>query len=616
MRYASLFLGAALAVPGLAFAGPVSPTPVSDLVVEATRLPTMLVDAPDVRVIDRAQIDARQAVWAADILTTVPGLALTRNGAFGGVTSVRIRGASSDKTLVLIDGVPQNDVSNPNGVYDFANLDLSDIERIEILSGPQSSLWGSDAIGGVISLTTRETDGWRASAEGGTLATFDGSAAIGRRTDAWAVGASIFGDRSDGVAKADGIGPANPYWSWSAGAYGRLTPSNAISLDARARYVQSYASVDGYDANTFAFGYTPQYATSRGWSGQARAIAQAPLGFTDTVSVGLYSLDRSDTYIGQPASSSRFTAQSQDYRFTTERGGPTDAFGVVFGAERQNTEASLSTGARQGLGTTSGFAVVRLRPVGPLTVTASERYDAPDSYAASATGHLAAVLKLGGGFSLEGAWGQGFKTPTISEIACDFCFPAGPSKGLKPEHAQGWDAGIAWASADGAYSARLTGYELAVKDQIAFSPSFPFVYVNLERTRTTGLEAEADARLTRELSLSAEYAYTDARDLGAGTQMLRVPANTGSVSLNWTRGRWRGEVTVRAEGPDADINPSTFTPQRRPGFVLANVSGAYELSPRLELTARVEDLANTHYQEALGYGEPRRMIFFGLRAKG
>ena len=83
---------------------------------------------------------------------------MTDDGAFGGVTSVRMRGASSDKTLVLIDGVPQNDPSDPNGAYDFANLDLSNIERIEILQGPQSSLWGSDAIGGVVSLTTRELE--------------------------------------------------------------------------------------------------------------------------------------------------------------------------------------------------------------------------------------------------------------------------------------------------------------------------------------------------------------------------------------------------------------------------------------------------------------------------
>ena len=123
---------------------------------------------------------------------------------------MRIRGASSDKTLVLIDGVPQNDASDPNGAYDFSQLNLANIEKIEILQGPQSSIWGSDAIGGVISLTTREEDGWRAPGEGGTLNTFDGSAAIGQSTDTYAAGARFSGYRSDGVSKADGFPERDP----------------------------------------------------------------------------------------------------------------------------------------------------------------------------------------------------------------------------------------------------------------------------------------------------------------------------------------------------------------------------------------------------------------------
>jgi len=607
-----------LAAPGACLADPPADnaTPVAPVVVDATRLPTLLTDAPDVQVIDRAEIDARQAVYAADVLDTVPGLALTRDGGFGGVTSIRMRGASSDKTLVLIDGVPQNDPSDPNGAYDFANLDLSNVDRIEILQGPQGALWGSDAIGGVISLTTRELDGWRGASEGGTLNSFDGSAAIGKSTDLYAVGAQLFGDRSDGVAKADGIGPRDPYWSWSGGGYGRLTPASWITLDAHLRYDQSYAAVDGYDATTFAFGYTPQYATTKGWTGIARAIAQAPLGFTDTLSVGVYQQDRSDIYIGVAADSSAYNAMTEDYRFTAERGAATDPWGVVVGAERINTDASLSTGAHLGLGTTSGFGVVRYKPIDTVTLTASGRYDAPDSYQAQGTGRFAAVWRLPAGFSLEGAWGQGFKTPSISEIACDFCFPTGPSTGLKPEHAVGWDAAVGWTSPDQRLTAKVTAYRLAVRDEIEFSPSFPFRYVNLDNTRTDGAEVELDLRLTRTLSAHAGYAYTNATDLDADTQMLRVPRNSGSVSLDWAEGRWAADFTLRSEGKDADEDPSTFLPATRPGFTLADISGSYALSPSLQLTARMEDIADTHYQEVLGYGEPKRMIFFGIRAKG
>jgi vitamin B12 transporter len=587
----------------------------SPVVVDATRLPTPITDAPDVIVIDRSQIDARQAVFAQDILDTVPGLAVTDAGAFGGVTSVRIRGASSDKTLVLIDGVPQNDAADPNGAYDFSQLDLANIEKIEILEGPQSSIWGSDAIGGVISLTTREEDGWRAQGEGGTLDTIDGSLAAGKRTDTWAAGVSFSGFRTDGVSKAAGFPERDPDNTWNVGGYGRVDLGQNVVVDGRIAYVDSLVHTDGYNA-AFVFGDTPEFATYQSWSGDVRAVIHDPWGFTQTLTLGGYSLDRAALGNDDPANNSRFTSARQDYRWTSERGAPTDRFGVIFGVERISDHGSISTGDTLSLGTTSGFVLARVRPVDPLTLTGSVRYDAPDTFQGQATGHVSAVLQLPAGFSIEGAWGQGFKTPTISEIACDFCFPGGPSVGLQPEHATGWDGALAWTSPDRRVTAKLTGYGLDVRDQIEFSATFPFRYVNLAHTRSTGVEAELDARLTPHLTIEGAYAYTDAVDLDSQTQMVRVPRNSGSVSVLWNSGRWQADLSIRGEGPDLDENPSTFLPQTRPGFVLVSLSSAYSLSRRLDLTARVEDIANTRYEEVLGYGEPRRMIFIGFRAKG
>jgi vitamin B12 transporter len=608
-----------LAVPAAARASePSTPTPppapaVSGLVVTATRLPTKQADVPDVIVIDRSKIDQLQAVTAADVLKTVPGIALTDDGAFGGVTSVRMRGASSDKVLVLVDGVVQNDASDPNGAYDFSHLSLADVDNIQILEGPQSSIWGSDAIGGVISVTTRELDGWRVQGEGGSLTTFDGSAGIGKRTDDWAVGLSLDGDRTDGVSKADGFPERDGFWQWDVGGYGRVNIGPSVVLDAHASYTQSHTDTDGYNA-FFEFGDLPSYAPYRSWQGDVRAVIQDPWGFKETALISGSWLQRGD--IDDPNGDSTFTASREDVRWTAERGGPDDRFGVIFGAERESERGSLSTGFSQSLGTTSGFVEARVRPVEPLTLTAAVRYDAPDTFNGQATGHVSAALKLGDGFSLEGAWGQGFKTPTISEIACDFCFPSGPSVGLRPEHAQGYDVALAWASDDGRLRAKLTGYEFDVRDQIAFAASFPFVYVNIGRSRSTGLEAEIDAKLTPEITLSGEYAYTDAVDVSDATPMLRVPRNAGSVTLAWDHRRWHAAVLVRSEGPDADEDPSTFLPATRPGFTTANLTGAYDLTSHLQLTARVEDLAGTHYEEVLGYGEPRRMVFFGIKARG
>ncbi|HVL42092.1 MAG TPA: TonB-dependent receptor plug domain-containing protein, partial [Brevundimonas sp.] len=116
--------------------------PLPEVVVTATRLPAIVADTPGARVIDRRAIEQRGAVFAADILHDVPGLSVVRSGAFGGVAQVRMRGATPGKTLVLVDGVPVNDAAEVNGAFDFSGLELGDIERIEVLSGPQSSLWG------------------------------------------------------------------------------------------------------------------------------------------------------------------------------------------------------------------------------------------------------------------------------------------------------------------------------------------------------------------------------------------------------------------------------------------------------------------------------------------
>ena len=176
---------------------------VDPITITAARLPAPLTRTPDAHVVTEERIEARQGTLAADVLTEIPGVSFSQNGAFGGVASVRLRGAPSDKTLVLIDGVPVNDPSAPAGGFDFSSMDLGDIRRIEVLTGPQGSLWGSDAIGGVIAFTSREPDGVRAAAEGGSLATWRAAASIGRATDRYALGLSASSLRTAGISKAD-----------------------------------------------------------------------------------------------------------------------------------------------------------------------------------------------------------------------------------------------------------------------------------------------------------------------------------------------------------------------------------------------------------------------------
>jgi vitamin B12 transporter len=603
---ALLFLTPLLAGP--AFADP-PPTPVDEVIVTATRLPTDIADAPDAHVIDAAEIALRQASFAPDLLRLVPGLAVSDNGAFGGATGVRIRGAASDETLVVIDGVVQNDPSQPSGGYDFGALDVGDIERVEVLSGPQGSLWGSDAIGGVVSLTTREERGFRAALEGGSLSTVRGSAGVGESRPDWALGASASGFSTGGISKADGFSEPDPFHEWTAGLAGRANLAPGLSVDGRLRYASSRTDIDGYAPPAFTFGDTAEYATSRSWTGSARATLAGPWGFTQTLLVAGYHLNRAS--LGGPFPSG-YRAERGDIRWMADKGGPGDPFGLAVGVERDATGATLSDGSDAALGDTSAFAVVRDRPVRPLTLTASLRYDAPDGFAGRATARAGGVFDLAAGFALTGDWGQGFKTPTISQIACDFCFPPGPSVGLRPEVAEGWDLGLRRRSADGALDASVTYFHLAVRDQISFGAGR---YVNIDRTLSTGVEADLAARLSRALTLKGAYAHTDAVDQSTGALLPRVPKDAGSLSLLWAGARLSGAITVRAESNQADVNPNTFLPAVRPGLVLADIAAGWRLTPHLELTARVTNLADRRYEESLGYGEPGRMVLVGVRVR-
>ena len=569
---------------------------VDEVVVTATRLPSDVDLVTGARVVDRAELEARQTAFAAEVLATLPGVAIARTGAFGGVGAIRIRGAGPDKTLVLIDGVPAGDPADPNGAYDPASLQTADLERIEVLSGPQSSLWGSEAIGGVVALTTRELSGWRLEAEGGSLDTARAFAAAGVSEDRYALNGSVSAFRTDGVSKAAGGAEDDGFETFTANLGGRVRLSDIASLDARIRYTDSDIDIDGFPPPAFQLGDTPHRNTSRAWSGFVRGRFDA-LGLAHTLSLSAYDLTR-ENLTDFPA---RFEADRQVLRWTAEREG------LVVGAERQATEADLSGRIKEDLSVTSAFVVVR-RELAPVTLTASLRHDEPDRFKGKTTGRLSAAWALGGGFTLTGSAGQGFKIPTISQFACDFCFA--PAVPLVPEKAAGYDLRLGWRAERA--SAALTAYRLEVKDQIAYQG---LRYVNIARTRSTGLEAEADAQLTEALRLRLAYAWTDAVDRTTDISLIRVPDHAGAATLIWTQGRLSGAFTVHAESSQTDTARDGFTRVTRKGFAVADLAGAFQLTERVTLTARLENLADERYEESFGYGEPGRAVYFGIRLR-
>jgi vitamin B12 transporter len=604
MKRSILLTSAAMAA---AFAAPAFAQQAEDLpevVVTATRIPAIVADTPGARVIDAETIEQRGAVFAADALADVPGLSVTRSGAFGGVAQVRMRGATPGKTLVLVDGAPVNDAAEPNGAYDFSGFDLGDIERIEVLSGPQSSLWGSDAIGGVIAFTTREIDGLRAEAEAGSFDTLRGRIAVGTANETWALGGYVSRFTTDGISVADeanGNPEADGFDNTTVGVRGRYAVSPGVKLDGSARWSRSEADLD----NGFPVSDNSDRSESEQWSGVVRATVDA-LGLEHQFSVSGSNIER-QTF---SAFGSVFEADRQAYRW--QANGETGAATYAFGAEREESTGSLSTGDDVSLGTTSVFATGRYQVSDALSVTGGLRFDDTDDFGSKTTGRVSAAYELGYGFTLSGAYGTGFKAPSVSQAACDFCFAAIPFPTLRPEKAEGYEAAIGWRSSDGRIEGRATVYRLEVEDQITYffdTTTFDSYYINIAETATDGVELEGRALLGGGFDLSLAYAWTDAQDETTGARLLRVPEHSGSATLGWTGDRLSGGLTVRAEGDQDDSGGV------REGFVTTNVNAAYELTDHVTLTARVENLADEHYQQVRGYGEPGRSGYVGIRLR-
>jgi vitamin B12 transporter len=304
---------------------------------------------------------------------------------------------------------------------------------------------------------------------------------------------------------------------------------------------------------------------------------------------------------------STFSGDRQAYRWQAD--GQAQGVDYAFGVERNEASAALSSGLSRDLSITSVFGVARY-DAGPLNLSGGLRYDDTDDFGSKTTGRISAAYDLAGGFILSGAYGTGFKAPTVSQAVCDYCFAPQPWPALKPETADSVEIALGWASAGGRFEGRATLYRLNVEDQITYSAGR---YVNVAKTRSDGLELEGRARLGAGFDLTLAYAWTDAADRTTGARLLRVPEHAGSATLGWTGDRLSGALTVRAEGDQDDSGG--FSTVVRESFVTANLNAAYALTDKVALTARIENLGDEHYQQVFGYGEPGRSAYVGVRLR-
>ncbi|AXB80208.1 TonB-dependent siderophore receptor [Novosphingobium sp. P6W] len=590
-----------------------------------------------ITVISDADLQERQTRIVSDVLRDVPGVAVSRTGAIGGLTQIRIRGTEGNHVLVLIDGIEAADPYN--GEYDFGTLIADPAARIEVLRGQQSSLYGSDAIGGVIqyiTLTGREAPGVSVRAEGGSFGTYTGSARIAGYSDTfdYAVSGSLY--QTDGTRTARygtrDVGSTN------AGASAKLNwaPSEAFKLTGVARY--SYTDADTNDSEddptSPLFGYTVDspgvhyrneaiYALVRGELSLAdgRWITAMTGQIADTERKG-YNEDGFDygdkgtRYKGSLESSYRFGSDHIVHRLT----------GAVDFEREEFRNTTPSAFVFQGKRSTENLGLVgqyELTVDDALQLGASVRYDDNNRFDDVTTWRAQAGYRLPFGLRLRGAFGTGVKNPGYYELYgySDGEYIGNPN--LKPEKSEGWEAGVDQIIAGGLATIGATYFDSRLKDEIYTTyPAPDFIATPSNRatkSRQKGVEVFLSAQPIEQIKFDLAYTYLNSKE--NDVTEVRRPRHVGSVNATVFSNdkRFAGTLTMRYNGRQTDVaytDPS-YVPVRvsLKEYVLVNFNADYKVTESISVFGRVENLTNEDYEEVFSFATPGRAVYGGLKAK-
>ncbi|QIL02521.1 TonB-dependent receptor [Sphingomonas sinipercae] len=594
-----------------------------EIVVVASRAPEEQADAAaSASVTDRERIERLGSPLVDAMLRLIPSASIATSGPAGSFTEVRIRGSEANHTLLFLDGIRANDPAAGNAArFELLNSDL--VSRIEVVRGPQSALWGSEAIGGVIAVdgSASDQEGFAASSEAGSFGFARASGNASVRTGPVHVNAGAAWQRATGIDSFSGLGDRDGYRNLSGRLRATWSLSPDIEVGVSAFSLTGRTEYDGIDLLTFIHSDTLDVTRNRLSAGRVWAQAgRMDQGFRGIVSTSLLGSSNRNALDGEELNRTkgrRWTASGQfEYRFSTGALAHTAIVALDHDREDFGARDVLYGGfTNQDRKRTHDAITAEWRSeAAPGAIDVAVRKDRFSDFKDSTTLRASVLGRVSGNWSVAASYGEGIAQPTFFDLYGFFPGTYLGNPDLKPERSRGYEASLRYR--DSRLSGSLTAFRQRLEDEIVDDPTFTSTLNSTGISHRSGVEAELAWKTSDRLRLSGNYAYLKAdQPTDAGVQAeLRRPRHSGSVTVDGRMSRWSYGASVSYVGARRDrqeLPPYAIVGLDR--YILGNARIAYRLSPTLDIFARVSNVFDEDYRDAVDYRTEGRGAFAGIR---
>lgn len=614
--------------PAGVFAEPLTLDPV---VVTATRTSTPLSQiASSVTVITAEEIEAKQQPLVLDLLRSVPGVNILSYGTLGSTSTISLRGASNKHTLVLIDGIEFRDASTISGGPQLENLSTDNIERIEIVRGAQSVLYGSDAIGGVINIITRKgakKPEFYVSAEGGSYNTWRENLGFTYAHDQAFISFAASKIDSDGFSAAnekDGNSEHDGYENTNISLNLGASPSKIFTLKLT---VHSIDSEYEFDAG-FPFSDSQELQDST----ERNARLEGVLHLLDDkwqIAFGTSITDTDRTVTGSYPADYNGTITKFDLQNTLRIG---QQHTLAAGLETEKENADIVSFSLNASGNVRNNAVFLQDQyvAGDFAATLGVRLDAHDEFGSQTTYRLAPTYSFTAtGTRLKGAVGTGFRAPSLNEL---YGNPAiydygtvvynylNGNRDLNPEKSFGWEVGVEQSFFSSSFILGATYFHNDIDDFIENSltgivtvggvTTYSYQTVNMAELKTSGVETTLDWYPSELLNINLSYTYTDSRE-SDGSRKDRLPLHKGTLNLTfYPLDALQLNLNAIYTGERYD---GSYTDETLKAYTLVNLASSYQLNNNCKIFGRIDNLFDKDHEEVAGYGTAGLSAYAGIK---